>query len=131
MVQAGLTQGQPKLLAAKLNRPIMEVAQSPRVWHVAVLVPDLSKTLESSTVQPVDFRSLGDFLSLRTPISRLFQAVLLTGRMSSRGLIRREFVCFKPSEAPPESPKSGESGSGDPRTCLRWDGRRNALKKVC
>jgi hypothetical protein len=40
-VRSGLTMAEATTLVGTLNRPILEIARSPRVWHLVVLVPDL------------------------------------------------------------------------------------------
>ncbi len=40
-VRSGLTLAEATTLAGALNRPILDVARTPRVWHLVVYVPDL------------------------------------------------------------------------------------------
>lgn len=57
VVRSGLTQRQATLIAAELNRPTMDVARSPRGWHVVVLIPDLAKVTPAAAGNPLESRS--------------------------------------------------------------------------
>lgn len=54
VVRAGLTMGQATLVAAELNRPTMEVARVPRLWHLVVLVPDVANAVAIAAGEPVE-----------------------------------------------------------------------------
>ncbi len=45
-VRSGLTMAEATQLVATLNRPILDVARTPRVWHLVVYVPDLMTNTE-------------------------------------------------------------------------------------
>lgn len=47
-VRSGMTMTEATQLVATLNRPILDVARTPRVWHLVVLVPDLMAGVKST-----------------------------------------------------------------------------------